>query len=94
MAVAPDLRSRTGTCDERIVGRHASIVVKADDRTVMVCQILRGMRLQIAGRRCLTIAHADEDVTLTIECDARAVVSAAARDRLEDLLDIREAIVL
>ena len=94
MSVAPDLRTRAGAADERIVGRHAAIVVQPDDLAVMVREILRRVRLEVPLGRNLPIAERQEQVAVLVERDLAAEVSAALRHRLEQLLDAGEPIVL
>ena len=94
MAVAPDLRPRAGAGHERIVRRHAAVVVQPDDLAVMVGQILRRVRLEIAFGRHLPIAERQEQEPVPVERDLAAEVTAALRHGLEQLLDVGQPIVL
>ena len=86
MAVAPDFRPRAGAGHERIVRRHAAVVVQADDLAVMVGEVLRRMRFEVAFRRHLPIAERQEQEAVLVERDLAAVVVPALRDGVEDLL--------
>ena len=92
MAVAPDRRAGVGLFDERIVGRHAAVVVDAVHLAVGPGDILRVRALD-------TFADGEEQVALTVEGDASAEVHAAGLDvmlgaRLVDGLLVNEGAVL
>ncbi len=77
MSVAPDLRPRAGAVDERIVSRHAPVVVQPDDLAVVIRQILRRMRLELAFRSDLPVAERQEQVPVAVEGDLAAEMVAA-----------------
>ena len=76
MAVAPDLRFRAGAVDERIVRRHPAIVVQPDDLAVMIRQVLRRVRLEVALGRHLPIAQRHEKIAGLVERHLPAEVAA------------------
>ena len=92
--VAPDLGQGAVLPDERIVVRHPAVVMEAKRDPVMVRQVLRGVRRQIAPRARHAIAHRDEEVSVAVPGEAPPVVTAARRPRHEDVLDPGEPIVL
>jgi hypothetical protein len=94
MAVAPDLGQRARLADERIVLGNASVIVQADDDAVMIRQVLRRMRFEVAGGRHLPVAHGYEHVAVRVEDDARPVVATTAGLGDEDLLDVEKGAVL
>ena len=94
MTVAPDLRLRTGAVTNGLSGGHAAIVMQADDLAVVVGEVLRRVRLEIAFRRHLAIAERQEQEAVAVERDLAAEMSAALRDRFEELLHVGEPIVL
>ena len=93
VSVTPDLGERSLCSDERIVGGNAPIVMQPDHDAVMVRQVLRRVRIQITRRGGLPVSGGDEDVTV-VEDDAGAVVAIAHGLRREQLLYVREPIVL
>ena len=90
VAVAPDLRPGAGATHERVVGRHTPVVMQPDHLAVMIRQILRGMRLELAFRRYLAVAERQEQVAVAVESDLAAEMVAPFRHRFEELLDARQ----
>ena len=68
--------------------------MQADDLAVVVRQILRRMRLEVAFGRHLPIAERQEQEPVPVERDLAAEMVAALRDGLEELLDVGQPIVL
>jgi hypothetical protein len=94
MTVAPDLRARSRTAHERIVGWHAAIVVKPHDLAMMVRQVLRRVRFEVALGRHLPVAEREEQIAVLVERDLPAVVTSPFRNGVEQLLHVHQAIVL
>ena len=94
VAVRPDLGECALATDERVVGRHASVVVQAQHLAVVRGQILCRMALQIL-RIDLAIADGDEEVAVAVERQARPVVAFALGPRLgfDDGLHAVQAVV-
>ncbi len=92
--VAPDLGTGAVPPDEGIVGGDPAVVVQADHDAVVVGEVLGRVALQVALGRGLAVAHRDEEVALAVEGETGAVVAPAPRVGLEDLLHVREAVVL
>src|SRR5688572_28762097 len=67
MAVAPDLRARALATDERVVRRHAAVVVEAQDLALVVRQVLRRVGFEVALGRRLAIAGRQEEEALLVE---------------------------
>ena len=68
--------------------------MEADHLAVMVGEVLRRMRLEVALGRHLAIAERQEHEALLVERDLAAEVAAALRHRLEQLLHVGQPIVL
>ena len=79
---------------ERIVLRHAAVVVKTDDHAVMVRHVLGRMGGKVAARGHLAVAYAQEQVAVGVEGQLAAEVAGPLRRSLEDLVDQGEAVVL
>src|SRR5688572_15196848 len=94
MSVAPDLRPRAGAGHKRIVRRHSSIVVEADDLAVMIRQILRRVRVKLAFGGNLPIAEGQKQVAVAVKRNLSAEVVASLGDRLEQLLHAGQPVVL
>ena len=60
----------------------------------MVGEILRGMRFEIAFGWNLSIPKREKEVATLVEGQLAAKVSSSLRDRFEQLLDIREPVIL
>ena len=67
-------RQPAGFAHERIVFRHAAVVVQADHRTVVIAGILRALHFA-------AVAEGDKQITFAVEHDARAEVIAGAQLR-------------
>src|SRR6185295_8444122 len=61
MTVAEDLRERSRTPDERVVGRNAAVVTNAQDLAVVVVQGLRLHALAVVLRTVAAVAIAVAD---------------------------------
>src|SRR5690606_3282173 len=90
--VAPDLGARAGAVDERIVGRHAAVIVEPVDGALMIAQVLG--RVLLSERRVrAAIADGDEQIALGVERQPRPEVLSGVAPRLglEDLFDAGQA---
>lgn len=94
VTVAEDLRLGAGCLHKRIVRGHAAVVMQANQFAVVVAQVLRGMRFELALGRHLAIAKRQVQKALVVEGDLATEVAKALRFRLEQLLDVGEPIVL
>ena len=54
--------------------------LEPEDLAVMVGEVLRRMRFEVAFRRHLTIAKRQEEKAVPVECDLSAVMTAALRN--------------
>jgi len=97
--VGVDLRQCAGFPNKRVVRRHPAIVVQSHGCAVVLRQILRRMRGEIASRGPLPIAQRDEQIAGLVEGEAttphRAAIGPIPRlAGVEDLLRAREPVVL
>ena len=105
VAHAPDFRQRARAAHERIVLRHAAVVVQAQDLALMAGKALRRVpfevRIHRAARRAReqarhAVADRHEQMSLAVERDARAEVTRRVVPglRFEDFLRIDELVAL
>ena len=84
---------------ERVVLGDASIVVDADRAAVVTGQVLRGVRLEVAGGGPLPVAQRHEQVAVAVEDEApaphrTAIGPVPGRVRVEQFLDVAQPVVL
>ena len=76
VAVAPNLGLRPGTADERVVRGHAAIVVQSNQLAVVIGQVLRRVRLEVALGWNLPVAERQPEIAVPVERNLAAVVVA------------------
>src|SRR3990172_10364100 len=69
------------------------VVVESDDLAVVVGEILGRMSRQVSAGRHLAVAEGDEEETVPVARQARAVMPGPSRRRHEDFLDVCEALL-
>ena len=94
MTVGPDLGPSTLLPDERIVGRHFSVVEDSVDGPVVVGDVLRRMGREVAGRRHHPVADRDEQEAVLVEREPGSEVPGRPLGhRHEDVLHSGQAVV-
>ena len=81
IAESKNFRSRAGCFHERVIGRHAAIVVQPDALACVVVQLLRTLR-RAFGRTITAVPQRDKKIALPIKYDARSEMQARSRFRL------------
>ena len=97
VAVGPYLRLRALHVHERVVGGDAAVVMNPDCGSVVIREVLCGVRRQVAHGRPLPISQRHEEVPVVIEREPpsphrTAIGSVPRRIRVKQLLDLRQPV--
>ncbi len=95
----PDLGQCVDAVYQRIVVRNTPVVVKPNRCSVVICEVLRRVGPEVAGRGPLTVPERHVHVASTVESNATAphrtpFTSVAVRLSVEELFNVVQPVVL